>query len=422
VTPPATATRTEAAFVTEGATRVFAHAANAEAGPGRRVKGLPFYNPGMALNRDLSVLIAAAEVHRRASEGIAHPLALADALCGTGARALRWANEVEGSLSVAANDASAAAIAAVQQGVRANAVAEGRLSARQGEAHAFLAGGRFDVVDLDPHGSPMPFLDAAVRAVRPGGLLCVTATDTGALAGTFPRVCRRRYDAHHGLHAAPWKTEVGLRILAGAVVRSAARFERAATPVLSVCHGHWMRVVARLDGARQDADAALARLSAAIEDEATGSGRFVRMDEAPAAASRRGAWAGPLWSGPLHDAAFVARLRQAAAGRTVARPRDVEGLLPMLAAEAQAAAFWVFPDGLQATLGPPPKRDMLLSRLAAAGHAAARTHMDPQGIRTDADRAALAAEWGRGTQDARPEGDAAGEPAATSPALKGKHQ
>jgi tRNA (guanine26-N2/guanine27-N2)-dimethyltransferase len=28
---------------------------------------------------------------------------------------------------------------------------------------------RFDVIDLDPYGSPAPFLDAAVQAVSEGG-------------------------------------------------------------------------------------------------------------------------------------------------------------------------------------------------------------------------------------------------------------
>ena len=41
---------------------------------------------------------------------------------------------------------------------------------------------RFDVVDIDPYGSPHPFLDASVQCVKEGGLLCVTATD---MAGMF---------------------------------------------------------------------------------------------------------------------------------------------------------------------------------------------------------------------------------------------
>lgn len=36
---------------------------------------------------------------------------------------------------------------------------------------------RFNCIDLDPYGSPSPFIDAAVQSVSDGGLLMVTATD-----------------------------------------------------------------------------------------------------------------------------------------------------------------------------------------------------------------------------------------------------
>ena len=42
---------------------------------------------------------------------------------------------------------------------------------------------RFDIVDLDPYGSPHLFLDAAVQSVKDGGLLLVTCTDMAVLCG-----------------------------------------------------------------------------------------------------------------------------------------------------------------------------------------------------------------------------------------------
>lgn len=83
---------------------------------------------------------------------------------------------------------------------------------------------RFDVIDLDPYGSPAPFLDAAVQAVSEGGeatptralggegrgwgcqrvpaaqaflagLLCVTCTDMAVLAGNSGETCYSKYGA-----------------------------------------------------------------------------------------------------------------------------------------------------------------------------------------------------------------------------------
>ncbi len=42
---------------------------------------------------------------------------------------------------------------------------------------------RFSIIDLDPYGSPTPFLDAAVQSVADGGLLCITCTDMAVLCG-----------------------------------------------------------------------------------------------------------------------------------------------------------------------------------------------------------------------------------------------
>ncbi len=372
--------------VIEGSTRLFPPATNLQKGdrtPGTKAKGVPFYNPGMALNRDLSVLLVAAEAARKGRE-----LDVADALAGTGARSLRLAHEVGQALIVHANDADPTAVATLRKGAAANGIPAGRIQATHGDAYAFLAARRYDVVDVDPYGSPMPFLDAAVRATRHDGLACLTATDTGALAGTYPRACRRRYDAHHGLHAQAWRSEVGLRILGGSLVKAAARFDRVATPVLSVCHGHWMRVVARVEDGRRDADAALRRLGNLAPDPDTGMGKFTPTGQAP-----DGPWAGPLWTGPLHDALFVDGLRAAAAGRELARTREVQAILPILRGEADAPATWLVPDLLQARLGQPPRRDNLVAALAAAGFKAARTHLDPQGVRTDADLAALRSVW-----------------------------
>src|SRR5688500_7280579 len=212
--------------ILEGATRLFPPANNLgkpARAPGTKAKGLPFYNPGMALNRDLSVLLV--EAHARAT---GREVDVLDALAGTGARSVRLAHEVQAPVVVHANDGDPAAVDAVRRAAAANGVPAARLAVTEGDAYVRMASRRFDVVDLDPYGSPMPFVDAAIHAVRHGGLVCATATDTGALAGAFPKACRRRYDAHHGLNGAPWRSEVGLRILGGALVRSAARFDRSA--------------------------------------------------------------------------------------------------------------------------------------------------------------------------------------------------
>ena len=54
---------------------------------------------------------------------------------------------------------------------------------------------RFDIVDLDPYGAPVQFLDGAVQSVTDGGLLCVTCTDMAVLCGNASETCYTKYGA-----------------------------------------------------------------------------------------------------------------------------------------------------------------------------------------------------------------------------------
>ncbi len=357
----------------EGRTRLVA-APSGTAGPGTRDRDTPFYNPAMRRNRDLSLLLLRHAVAHRGRE-----LDVADALCGAGARSLRFAHEVDGPLVVHANDGDPKAVEAVQAAARANDIPADRLRVRHGNAFTFLSERRFDVVDIDPFGSPAPFLDAAVRATRHDGFVCLTATDTAALCGTYPRVARRRYAAHHAMHATPWRAEVGLRVLAVNAVAAAGRHDREARPVWSVFGGHWMRVVLRVRDGRSAADRALREVGhAAVVD---GWPQFV---SAPPEATR---WAGPLWTGALHDADVLEGMAEAVDDAVDARTIR---LLDVLRQEADAPAWWVEPRLLRDWFGvDAPRRQRFVDALRGAGFAAAPTHLDPAGVRTDAPRDAL---------------------------------
>jgi len=96
------------------------------------------------------------------------------------------------------------------------------------------------VVDIDPFGTPSPFIESAATSLKEGGLLCVTATDTSALCGTYKEPCIRKYGAM------PLKTEYchenGLRILAGFISRTFAKYKKYTTPVFSHSTEHYLRI------------------------------------------------------------------------------------------------------------------------------------------------------------------------------------
>lgn len=90
--------------------------------------------------------------------------------------------QVEGLTKVIAQELDPDVIPSITRNVEYNGVQD-RITIQQGDCRLAMMGnqGTYDVVDLDPYGSPCHLLDSAVQSLSDGGLLMVTATD---MAGT----------------------------------------------------------------------------------------------------------------------------------------------------------------------------------------------------------------------------------------------
>lgn len=101
-------------------------------------------------------------------------LRILEALAASGLRSIRYALEIPRVESVIANDFSEKAFYSIQSNVEHNGVG-GKVVPSLREAsmlmyeHRDPVWERFDVIDLDPYGSPSQFLDATVQSVRDGG-------------------------------------------------------------------------------------------------------------------------------------------------------------------------------------------------------------------------------------------------------------
>lgn len=51
------------------------------------------------------------------------------------------------------------------------------------------------MIDLDPYGTAVPFLESSLSAMQNGGLMCVTFTDMAVLCARKPHVCFYKYGA-----------------------------------------------------------------------------------------------------------------------------------------------------------------------------------------------------------------------------------
>ena len=318
-----------------------------------------FYNPAMAADRDLAVAFAHALVPASGGQRTGWEMTAA-----TGVRGLRLFHETTAFGSFTFSETNPDALAVLRENV---ARYPGTL-VLSGDARELPPGAPFDYVDLDPYGSPTPFVPTAMTAVRAAGVVAVTATDMMVLAGAQPAVCLRRYGAR------PVRgrlgPEGGLRVLLAYLARQARQVDRSIRPLLAYARDHYVRAYVEVRDGRDDL------VPVDIIDPERWTGPSV---------GDRGPY-GPLWLGPLHDAGLVARMN---VPDHAARVSDVERFLVRLREEATVDRPFYFEANVLAHrlhLSAPPALSTVEDGLRRLGFRVARTPARPEAFRTDAPR------------------------------------
>ena len=232
-------------------------------GPAKRT-GVGFLNPAMAPARTRSVLLLADALEHGWLVKPGRPIRALDALCATGVRIRRWRNEIPSDLQhrlrITGNDLDEFALSWAKtshhchppkrdivhepeddrHGQPSDAVFTNGLHFQRLDARMAMVDAAYQWVDLDPFGSPIQFLDAALQSLSRTGVLEVTATDTAALTGSSPSSQARRYQAK-GL-VDEYAHDDAVRLLLGTVATTAARLDKVVTPLLALFDGHHVRI------------------------------------------------------------------------------------------------------------------------------------------------------------------------------------
>jgi tRNA (guanine26-N2/guanine27-N2)-dimethyltransferase len=298
-----------------------------------------FYNPVMRFNRDVSVLLLNSLGRKDLQIGL--PLA------ASGVRGVRFLKEVKGIRKVYFNDISKEAVKLIKKNIKMNKVRKIKVSNK--DANIFLLESKgFDYIDIDPFGSPVGFLDSAIRRLSREGLLAVTATDTGALAGSFPAAGLRKYWAksvrNNTMH------ENGLRILIRRVQLVAASQDKALIPIYSYSKDHYYRVFFKCEKGKQKVDKILKE-----------HGMFNN--------------AGEMWLGQLWDKKLAA---------AIAKESD-DKFLKIISGEGKigVVGFHNIPRICKEYKLEVRKQDKIISRIKKKGYKVAVTHFADSSLRSD---------------------------------------
>lgn len=342
-----------------------------------------FYNPHMELNRDLSIL--AIQVFQKQEE---RELNICDLFGGSGIRGIRYKNEIDGIGEVSINDISETANHYERHNIELNKLDD--VNVYQHDASMFLRmkRGEFDVIDIDPFGTPSPFLDSAGYCARRNSLLCVTATDTSALCGTYPEPCIRKYNSK------PYKSEYchenGIRILAGFVALTLSKYGKYIEIKMSHSTEHYMRLYIEVKKGPTKTDESLKNIGYISHcknclHRQTTNGLASPIEEVCPFCGEKLVHAGPLWLGNIQDGEFIQKMIDECEHKKINTEKEALKLLNKCLIESEAPATFFDVHSICKSLKiSAPKFDSVIDAIKEEGFTAIKTHYNPLGIKSDA--------------------------------------
>jgi len=350
--------------------------------------GKVFYNPRASFSRSMGVVAVAAESRLKGEK-----LSVADVLAATGVRGIRYLLESGGVEELHLNDISPIAVEVIGENLKLNGI-EGYTTVTREDANRFLAshsvsGERFDFIDIDPYGTPAPFLENALSAVERGGVVAFTATDLAPLCGIGGRASLRKYGGLP-LHN-EFCHETAARILSYAVVQACGRRGYYPEILLTVFSEHYLRIYARIDLGRdafphgeigfiydcprRHYTSSTALMEGRVESTCPLCGSKLRV-------------AGPLWLGSLHSKVFLEEMKKVLPGLGLGRDWGrIERYLTLFEGEISLPPYFFDIAKASDLLGrrtPSPLK--VIEVLEGRGYRAARTHFKGGGVKTDAPR------------------------------------
>lgn len=344
-----------------------------------------FYNPVMEFNRDLTVL-----AFRAYQKMVAHEVHICEPLTSQGIRGIRYALEVDNVEHVMASDINRHAYECAQHNIELNGL-QNKITLKYGDANRLMSSNaspkkRFDIIDLDPFGTPVPYLDSAFRATKNRGLIAATATDLAPLCGVHAKACIRKYGGK------PIRTEycheVAVRLLAGCMAKTAAQHDIGVQFLFSHSTDHYIRVYCQIGYGAKKADDSLKSVGYIMHCFNCMHREVVYQPFGCPTCHECGAkmdYTGPLWTGPIADQAFVERIIAESQAVTFRTKNRINKLLTQIKDEATAPITYYVIDKLSGKDNlPAPSNQAFLTALQQAGYQAVPTHFNPRGLKTNA--------------------------------------
>lgn len=326
-----------------------------------------FYNPVMASNRNISILLLNSVENQQ--------MRIADILAGSGIRSIRFIKELKKNKiqDIFVNDAKTNFPKTFKANLQLNKIKfENIILGHEEASLSLLKQEGFDYIEIDPFGSPNPFLASAMARISRNGIIAVTATDTAALTGTYPKVTRRKYWAeplrNYLMH------EIGLRILIRRIQLQGIQFEKALIPILSYSKDHYYRLYVRNDKGKEKCDAVVKQHQYFLFCPRCLNFKCSQFNKEKCSCGNDFTFAGPLWIGGLSDTKLLEKMVDE---NNFSEEQDFLKLL-LEESKIKQVGFYDLNEFARLKKTNPPRVEPLLKKFSGV-----RTHFSTTGIKSE---------------------------------------
>ena len=332
------------------------------------------------------------------------PLRILEALGATGLRSIRYSTELgDKAGEIICNDISEDAVSSMKRNISHNNCSNITPSISDACVLMYQRKKYFDVVDIDPYGAPVQFLDTAVQCVRSGGLLCVTATDLGVLAGNHIQAC---YGKYGGMPLRrPYCHEFALRLLLSCVESHANLYSRYIRPLFSYKADFYVRVFVQVIQSQGEVQKTSSKRSYVYD--CVGCHSFylqqlgyhkpgtqqVTPGKGPPVGTNCNECGsqfqigGPIWSDPIHDISFIQNMAKhvTEGGSYLGTAKRILGMLAVAEKElVDQPLFYELSSLSKRIHSPCPPNVTFRSAILNAGYLVSQSHLHPKSVKTNA--------------------------------------
>lgn len=349
-----------------------------------------FYNPRMILNRDLSIVVLNAFTNLHLLKGV---IAL-DALAGTGVRGLRYVKEIANVEKSLINDIDPNAYKLMLKNVKINEL-EHKVEVFNKDANILMNELKIEkvkvnIVDIDPFGTPIPFLQSALWLITRNGILGVTATDMAVLTGKHSHALLRKYRVIG--FKTDFKKEFAARVLISTIAFRAAEMDKVIIPLFTISTDHYVRVFAMIEkGGRKASEMIKKGIGYILYCTKCGFRKVITYTNSEeelicSYCKSKLSKLGPLWIGNLYDEEMV--IKSLNSLNTFTYMQSYNKLIKLFKIVSQEYRinniYYSLPEICSKVKLNIPKISSVIKCLKEKGFETSRTHMDSQAIKTNA--------------------------------------